>query len=318
MTPPKVSILMSVYNGEDFLREAIDSILGQTYRDFEFCIIDDGSTDGTASILASYSDSDPRVRVHRQENTGLRRALNNAISLSRGEYLARQDADDRSMPRRMEMQVRLLDEHPDTVLVGTHYHLIDGKGAILNGIRPPTQSEELKKGLVSGNQFAHGSVMYRRSVAEAVGRYREEFVCSEDYDFMLRMSEQGEVANIPEFLYQWRLSLECESVSRRQSQDLYASLAADMAKERREKGFDRLQQMPPNERNRWVQEYLDARRGTVVVDDALGYNKWAKILLDWGNDREAFRFIFRSLALRPLRVDTWRLLCRAGLQVLRS
>src|SRR5688572_25740567 len=116
--PPTVSVVMTVYNTERYVREAVESILGQTFRDFEFIIIDDGSTDSAPAILREYADRDPRIRLVSRPNTGIVRAANEGIALARGNYLARMDSDDVALPHRFEKQVRYLNEHPACVLVG--------------------------------------------------------------------------------------------------------------------------------------------------------------------------------------------------------
>ncbi len=307
---------MSVYNGEEYLRESIDSILNQTYGDFEFIIIDDGSTDGTAAILDSYKH--PGIRVRIQGNNGLTKALNTAISLAQGEYLARQDADDISNPGRLERQVRFLEENEKVGLVGTYYNRIDAQGIILQNMKPPILSQDLKMRLEKGSQFAHGSVMFRRRCIECVGGYREEFRVAQDYDLWLRISERFDVANIPEFLYQWRLNLLSQSVKGLNVQNIHASMALELAKERRLRGVDRFQESSPAERAVWTRDFLDARIGDAPNGRGLGYNKWARVLLDSGSTREAIRFLIRSLSIDPFRIDTWKLLCRAGKRIVIS
>ncbi len=126
---PRVSVLMSVYNGERFLRDSVESILGQTFTDFEFLILDDGSTDSTCEILEEYANKDARiVLVRNDRNLGLTRSLNKGLRLVRGEYLARQDADDISLPKRLEMQVKFLDAHPEVGVVGSALEIIDENG----------------------------------------------------------------------------------------------------------------------------------------------------------------------------------------------
>ncbi len=125
---PLVSVVMSVYNGERFLREAIESILSQTFRDFEFIIVNDGSTDGTAGILNSYALSDSRVRVFEQENMGQCASDNRGCSLARGKYIARMDSDDVSMRDRLERQIAFLENHEKVGLLGGAVEIIDDRG----------------------------------------------------------------------------------------------------------------------------------------------------------------------------------------------
>jgi len=201
---PKVSVVMSVYNGERFLREAIDSILAQTFTDWEFIVVDDGSTDATPAILRSYGD---RLCVHTQSNKGLTRALNIGLSLARGEYIARMDADDIAEPERLEMQVAYLDDHPQVGLVGTAYYEIDEQGNILRMVTMPLEDAEIRRALAKFNPFMHASVMFRRSLIEMWGPYteRELFWAFQDYEMWVRLAQHCQVANLPQPLMRRRL-----------------------------------------------------------------------------------------------------------------
>src|SRR5438045_8388133 len=134
MSSTKVSVLMSVYNGQEFLCEAIESVSTQSYRDFEFLIIDDGSTDGTPEILRKYAAADERIRVHRHENRGRAESLNVGIELARGEYIARMDADDVALPERLRQQLEFLEGHPDVGLLGGAFELISSRGHLIRQI----------------------------------------------------------------------------------------------------------------------------------------------------------------------------------------
>jgi glycosyltransferase involved in cell wall biosynthesis len=240
MKNPKVTVLMSVYNGEKYLNEAIDSILGQTFKDFEFLIINDGSTDKTAEILKSYND--PRIKIiNNEKNIGLTKSLNKGLKLARGEYIARQDADDISCDNRLERQIKFLDKNLDIAIVGTNYFRINEKGDIIQKIKRQEKDKNIKKYLLSGNQLGHGTIMFRKSCFEKVGFYREEFKFAQDYDLVLRFSEKYKLANIPETLYKWRINSNSVSVSRKIIQDRYANLALKLFIERKKIGYDRLE-----------------------------------------------------------------------------
>ena len=168
MTAPKVSVVMSVYNGERYLREAVESILNQTFIDFEFVIIDDGSTDDTLGILERYTD--PRIRlVKNGRNIGLTESLNRGIRLARGKYVARQDADDISLPERLSSQLLFLDKHRGIGLVGTSFDIIDSSGRLCEQVILPTDNETLQELLWVRNCFCHGSVMMRKEYLDALG-----------------------------------------------------------------------------------------------------------------------------------------------------
>jgi glycosyltransferase involved in cell wall biosynthesis len=200
---PLVSVIMSVYNGERFLRESIDSILNQTYKNFEFIIINDGSTDRTSEILNSYYDE--RIKVINQSNQGLTKSLNKGIKLSKGTFLARQDADDISLPERLKEQVEFLESHPEIALVGTFAMFIDILGKDVKMCREvPTDSDTIKRDLLESNCFYHGSVMLRKSIIDADLIYDESLQFYQDYDLWLRISEKFNVSNIPKILYKVR------------------------------------------------------------------------------------------------------------------
>ena len=240
MKNPKVTVLMSVYNGEKYLNEAIDSILGQTFKDFEFLIVNDGSTDKTREILESYKD--PRIRIiNNEKNIGLTKSLNIGLRIVKGEYIARQDADDISCGNRLERQIKFLDEKLDIAIVGTNYFRINEKGDIIQEIKRQEKDKDIKKYLLNGNQLGHGTIMFRKSCIEKVGFYREEFKFAQDYDFVLHFSEKYKLANIPETLYKWRINSDSVSVSRKIIQDRYAKLALRLFNERKKLGYDRLE-----------------------------------------------------------------------------
>ena len=201
---PRVSVLMSVHNGDKYLREAIDSVLRQQYGDFEFIVIDDGSTDRSAEILLSYHD--PRIVVLRNErNLGLIGSLNRGIAAARGEFIARQDCDDLLEPERLGRQVAYLDRHPDVVLIGTWMQLIDEHGKEITLWRYPVTDAEIRWASLFNTALGHSSVMFRTDLARRLGGYSQDFMHAEDYEFWSRLSAHGKVANIPEPLQKYRV-----------------------------------------------------------------------------------------------------------------
>lgn len=199
---PEISIVMSVYNGGSYLKGAIDSILAQTFTDFEFVIIDDGSTDESAKIIRSYSD--PRIRFLEQENRGLVASLNRGIKLSNAVYIARQDADDLSGPTRLEKQLGYLERNPEVLIVGSSIRVIDVSGKELHDHRVLLNDTELRQELLVRSSFAHGSVVFRKDEALKAGLYNQAFWPAEDYEFWLRLSKYGQLGNIDEPLYKYR------------------------------------------------------------------------------------------------------------------
>ena len=215
MSPvPCVSVLMAVYNGELYLAAAIESILKQTFTNFEFIIVDDGSTDRTASILAEYACLDSRICVITQSvNAGLTPSLNLALAKSRGIFIARQDADDLSDPHRLARQVAYLQANNQVGLVGTAAYLIDENSEVLRLFVVPTRSNVIRWSMHLNNVLIHTSVLARRAIIEAVGAYDANQLHIEDYDLWWRISSWAELANLPEPLVMYRL--QPDSISHR-------------------------------------------------------------------------------------------------------
>jgi len=202
---PKISVVMPAYNAAAHLDEAISSILGQTFQDFEFIVINDGSTDATASILKRYAEIDSRIQVHHQENQGMISALNRGCRLARGQYIARMDADDISLPQRFEKQLEYIERHPQIGMLGTWIFNVDEKGLVIDTWCPPTNSKMVKWTNFFGVCVAHPSVLMRREVLEKLDFYRPEAVHGEDVDLWLRASSVTEFGNVPEILLKYRL-----------------------------------------------------------------------------------------------------------------
>lgn len=237
---PRVSVLMSVYNGERSLSEAVESILGQSFSDFEFLIVDDASTDRSAEIVRSYGD--PRiVLIENDRNRGITRSLNRALRRARGVYLARQDADDVSHPERLQIEADFLDAHPEIGLVGTHAAFIDRQGRSFKVWRTPESHAAIVEGMRYGNCFCHGSVMLRKACLEAVGPYREQFRYAQDYDLWLLVSERFRTANIARVLYRIRRTPETISQRKLEEQLDFHLLARELARERLQTGRDSLE-----------------------------------------------------------------------------
>lgn len=201
---PLVSVVMTVYNGEPWTAEAVESVLGQTFTDFELVVIDDGSTDATADVLRGYRDE--RLRVICQSRAGQTAALNRALRLARAPLLARMDADDVALPRRLERQMEFLAAHPEVGLLGTAGHEIAPTGKIVRTLTPPTDDHAIRRTLIRRNPFIHTSVMFRRALLDTVGEYDESFSVAQDYDLWLRMSRRTRLATLAEPLVSRRLT----------------------------------------------------------------------------------------------------------------
>ena len=203
---PAVTVLMAVHNAERFLAEAIESVLAQTFHDFELLIIDDGSTDRTADVVNQFND--PRVRyMTAGRRLGLPGALNLGLGNASGDLVARQDHDDVSDPRRLERQVEYFEAHPDVALAGSRAWLIDEKGERIGQLNRCLDDVSIRWYHLLDNPFVHSSVMFRRGVVwDELGGYDASLPSSEDYELWSRVLQRHVVANLPERLLFYRLS----------------------------------------------------------------------------------------------------------------
>ena len=199
---PKISVITPVYNCEKYLTQAIDSILNQTFTDFEFIIINDGSTDGSLAIIESYCQKDSRIKlINNLENLGFVRPLNQGLKSAQGKYIARFDGDDISLPTRLEKQFTFLEDNQDIFLIGGQGIVIDEDGIELTKISCPIQVDDVKRTLLKNNCLIHPSIMFRNKNVF----YREKFKAAEDYDLYLRLLSAGyKISNLSEVLVKYR------------------------------------------------------------------------------------------------------------------
>lgn len=214
-TNPVISVIMPVYNAQTYLHECMNSVLNQTFSDFEFIIIDDCCTDNTASILSSYNDA--RIKIFKNEtNLGLTKSLNRAIELAQGKYIARMDADDICLPARFEKQVQLLEANPQIGLCGTWYESFGDRAGIA---RYSTTHHEIVLGLLYQSQFCHPTVMMRKEILDKHHlRYDTNFTTAQDYELWSRMAHVCEAANVPEVLLRYRFHAESISSKKKEQQ----------------------------------------------------------------------------------------------------
>lgn len=298
---PVVTVLMAVHNAAQFLTEAIDSVLRQTFEDFEFLVVDDGSTDTTDAILASYAD--PRLRVMRlAENGGLAAALNVGIRESRCDLIARMDGDDVCDPRRLERQVVFLRERPDVLLLGTGFVRTDAAGRAFERVQLPTDDAVLQEWLLDGNQFCHPSVMFRTNVVRQLGGYRAlAGGAAQDYDLWLRIAEQGKIANLPDMLVRYRMHESQTSVSKLVKQRQAAHLYLMLALQRRADGAENIDA---------AQEASDCPQ--TAVEQALreDYLRWATRFAATGRRWPAMQMLIRAFRLDRKHPGAWFALWR--------
>jgi hypothetical protein len=211
MKEPRVSVLMSVYNEERYVGQAIDSILGQTFTDLELIVVDDGSTDASPAIFADYALRDRRVVVLKNDtNHGLVPSLNRGLAAARGEYISRMDGDDVSLPERLARQVLYMDRHPEVGVLGANIAYIDAEGGLLDGGRPkdagPLSAGVIRWMLLWRCAIYHPTVMIRHSVLKSTGfTYDSQFRHAEDRDLWTRLASHTRIASLPEVLVHYRV-----------------------------------------------------------------------------------------------------------------
>lgn len=286
---PQISVVMSVRNDERYLRASVESILNQTYTDFEFIIFDDCSTDRSLEILRAYTD--PRLRIIANDrNLGLTRNLNKGLVLSRGKYIARQDSDDVSLPSRFQEQIARLEADRDLAVIGAWVTFIDGQGNALLTYETPTGPTRIYRDLEIKNCVVHPSVMFRREAVLSLGGYDESFVYAQDYELWLRVSELFGIDNLPRVLLNYRVH-EGQITSRKLGKQWVFSHRARQSALRR-RGI--------SERAAWLKRLFGC-------PGSLGYDfcNWAGICTRIGNVSEARRLKIFSILYSPLSAEAW-------------
>lgn len=298
-----VSVLMPVFNAEAYLAQAIESILGQTFKDFEFIIVDDGSTDASPALLQHYARKDGRIRLISRENRGIARTRNELLSQAQGEFVAMMDADDIALPDRLARQIAFLQHHPDVVCLGSSYQLIDEAGRLLlTCFAVPEEDTDIQRQLLTGCGGVHQpTVMFRRATAIAVGGYDEAMPVCEDLDLWMRMGEVGKLANLKQPLVQYRLHARSISERNPNLETEYSRIACERAWQRRgiEGRFEATGEWRPGadpaSRHRFMLQYgwwafNSCQRGTAML-----YGR-------------------RAIATKPFDLEGWRLLACAAIK----
>jgi glycosyltransferase involved in cell wall biosynthesis len=297
MSIPKISVVMSVYNGEWFLKQAIDSILTQTFTDFEFIVINDGSTDETSDILAHYAKSDSRLQVYPQANQGLIASLNRGCSLARAKYIARLDADDVAFQDRLERQLRFLEQNPDVALLGGAMVVIDAECNKIATWHYPLTYAQIKQAICRYDPFGHSAVVIRKDAFEKIGGYGKAFRHAEDYDLWLRIAEQNKVANLAECVTYYRLH-PGQVTMKHLHQQVISSIGAQIAAKERQIGH-----ADPLSDVELVTETLLAKLGVdaEVIREALfgTYKVWAGLMIEAGNEHDAIELYHGAVSAAP-------------------
>ena len=288
---PPLSVLMPVYNTEKYVAEAVESILNQTFADFEFIIINDGSTDRSLEILWRYEKQDPRIRLISRENRGLVETRNELLCEAKGELVAWADSDDMSYPNRLEKQVACFQQNPTAVWCYVSVRFVDPVGM-------PLYNEEV---LADGWT---GVVMMRRKTAVKLGGFRKELRMCEDYDLALRMEEVGSIVSLREVLIDYRQHPESVCNSERMAQSHYRNLVKKLAEDRRTKGKDALQ------RGESWGIAIPTELHKPITTWKL-YTNWGWRALKAGNVVTSRKYAVMVLTRRPWSIDSWRLMACA-------
>lgn len=237
MTFPIVSVVLSVYNGDRYIRPAIEGVLGQSFADFEFLIADDSSTDSTWDILNQYAIQDGRIQLRRNDkNLGVANSINNLFREARGQYVIRHDADDISLPNRFAAQVAYLNQMPDVGLLATYVDIINEDGQPVTDFQfftTETDNDALQRLLLRDCYLCQGSVMFRRSLLTKAGLYDDYLVPTEDYDLWLRYAECTRLASLNQVHYLYRVHSAGQSRAKFPQQIYAKAIALDRALQRR-------------------------------------------------------------------------------------
>lgn len=305
---PIVSVVMPVYNAERYVAEAVESILAQTFIDFEFIIIDDGSKDGSLKILETYAAKDKRIRLTSRENKGIARTTNELLSKAEGEFIALMDNDDIALPNRLARQVEFLQSHPNVVGVSGTYQYIDERGRLLLVSRVPEDNDEIQRLLLAGyaNNMPHPCAMIRRASLIEIGGYNETMKVAADLDMQLRLGEVGELANIKEPILKYRVHMDsaCGQKSALYYQE--AQAACERAYQRR--GIE----------GRYEPADLEApmRPGTDRFSRYPFLAKYGWWAFQSGQRQTAIIYALQAIAALPLAFDGWKLLACAAFKKL--
>jgi glycosyltransferase involved in cell wall biosynthesis len=295
VSTPTISVIVPVYNAARYLESALASVQAQTFADFEIIAVDDGSTDHSKIILDRIAAADTRLRVISRPNTGIVGALNDALAAARGEFIARMDADDLCLPERFEKQIAFLRANPSCVCVGSAFRYIDAAGCFLKDCGRPAEHAAIERELLSGNGgiIIHPTVLVRRDAIERVGRYREFAQWVEDLDLYLRLAQIGQLANLPDLLFLYRLHEQSVNFTRNQGRHERKLAVLVEAHAARGLPFD-LSTLPP-----------PAFKSAVNADDLRDF---AVTSLHYGKNGRPWYYVIRALQAEPTASASWRTL----------
>lgn len=305
MNCPLVSVVMVVCNVDRFLAESIESILGQTFRDFEFIIVDFGSTDDSKHIISSYAARDSRVKFHEIPHCGLAEARNAGCFLAQGKYIAIMDADDVSVPERLMWQVDFMEKHPEVSTLGSAVECIDAAGKALVTWGNPVGNGEIQSALLECCPLWQPTVLMRRDAFVGVGGYRPPFAPAEDYDLWLRMAEHFQLGNLKQVVLRYRIHPYQVSM-RKRAQQTRGVLAAQVSASSRRSGIPD----PMNSVKEITPEVLTALGVTVSKQQselATDVERWIRYMCMAGEYSVALRAALETLQSDLEYVERWQI-----------
>ena len=299
----KISIIMPAYNAEEYIKESIDSIIAQTYTNWELIIADDSSTDNTKQIINSYRDS--RIKcIYNDNNLGYLKTCNRLFSLCKGGYITFQDADDISYPNRLSEQVKAFEQDTKLGMVGTFSDIISTNGEILETAKRPISYEEVNEKIIESNAFIGATVMIKREVYEKIGGYREYFnrLAYQDYDWTYLIVEKYKSINLSHPLYQYRQHPTSTSKIVDPKRIVSDKLVKFLAKQRKDNGVDCLQQNNPEILDKYFNKLLTPYK----KDLSLIYREFAAGAMYSNMKKRAIDLSWQAIKKEPFKLINWR------------
>lgn len=298
---PIISVIMAVHNGQTYLGEAIESVLTQSFEDFEFLIHDDGSTDDTHTILKRYAKRDSRIILSRASNQGLAASLNLLINKARSSFLARMDADDVCLPDRFALQIARMQAEPELAVLGGFSLLIDSENRPISKLILATEHKEIDANHLRGiTSISHPAVMMRKEAVLSCSGYDPQFLASQDLDLWLRLAEIGRLANLADIVLKYRIHDTSISGSRREQQREMCQRACEAAWSRRgvKACFDYKDWRMDESRESRLEFFL-----------SYGWQAW-----NYGFSESWRHYALKSIRLAPFSIAAWKLLIAGALK----
>ena len=295
---PKISVCMATWNREKYLHQTIESILNQTFTEFEFIIINDGSTDNSKSILKTFAALDDRIVLIHQENAGCYPSRNRALSLAKSKYTAVVDSDDPCRKDRLEKQYNFLESNPDHVCVGSFVRVMDAQGNLFQIREYQTTHEQINQSLLNADGMSHPCLMFRTDVVRSFGGYNQSAPCGADYHLALMLSEHGKVANLPHPLTYWRIHNDSISSAKQNKQKQMSYHYCKLAHARRNLPFDLTFEQ-------YCIQHFDTH---TYHDPSMISAMLSNYALRSGNFSAARKYALNSIRQSPFKINNWKLL----------